>query len=55
MEVSGWMDEQFFKSILNEKAKPYWDFDEHGQRTKLERTWEKAQTEYDRIRWANQS
>ncbi len=48
MEASVWMDESLLKLISCETAKPHWDFDEHGQRSKLKPGWEKAQTEYNR-------
>ena len=49
MEPNAYQDEQFSRWVLSETAKHYWDFDEHGQRTKLKPGWGKAQTEYNRI------
>ena len=49
METSAQNDEQLIRWILSETAKPYWNLDAHGQRTKLKSGWEKAQTEYNRI------
>ena len=50
MELSAQQDEQFPKWILSKTAEVYWEFGESGQRIKLKPGWEKAQTEYNRIR-----
>ena len=49
MEPNAYQGEQFPRWILSEMAKTYWDFDEHGQQSKLKPGWEKAQTELNRI------
>jgi hypothetical protein len=49
METNAHEDEQFIKWILNKTAAVYWEFDEHGKRSKLKPGWEKAKVEQDRI------
>ncbi len=40
---------EFFEWILTERNRCYWEFDRNGQRIKMIRGWEKAETEYNRI------
>ncbi len=50
METNAQEDEQFMKRILSRTAVAYWEFDEHGKRSKLKPGWGLAQTEYNRIK-----
>ena len=49
METNAQEDEQFMKWLLSKTAEAYWEFDEHGKRSKLKPGWGLAQTEYMRI------
>ncbi len=49
METISPEERDFFEWILTERNRCYWEFDRNGQRIKMIRGWEKAETEYNRI------